>query len=198
MLSRLWDVTTPLDTELAGEGDDEIRALKSELKEHLEQDHHMAGILDPLQGNCDGYHNKVTLYPQESDPVIPSNAGVVYTKLIEGVQELFFKDGATETVGQITENGFLSLLQMIHNIDGNSFNLTNLTHLEGDTVQGAHKSADGTAGITTSFTYNIITNFTRSGASTYVYYTPYTVTIKNGLITSVVAGSSSYYVALIS
>lgn len=114
MLSRLWDVTTPLDTELAGEGDDEIRALKSELKEHLEQDHHMAGVLDPLQGNCDGYHNKITFYPLEADPVPLTGTGIEYTKVVNGVQELHYIESTNNTPVQITKNGELNFEAVPH------------------------------------------------------------------------------------
>ncbi len=110
MLSRIWDVTIPRDTELAGNGDDEIRTLKSELKEHLEQDHFMDGVIDPLQGNCDGYHRKITLFPQEAPVSIPAGAGILQTTLKNTQPELCFyknQNGIVEI--QITKDGALNL-----------------------------------------------------------------------------------------
>ena len=124
MLSRVWDTTIPLDTELAGDGDDEIRDLKVELKEHLEQDHQMGGVRDPLQGDCEGYHKKLTLYPLSTDPTVVVGAGIVYTKIIDSVIELFFMDDAG-TINQLTENGVIKLNTLANNINANGHTISN-------------------------------------------------------------------------
>ncbi|GEM_PF-3469505 len=133
MLSRIWDVTIPGDNELAGDGDDEIRTLKSELKEHFEQDHHMSGVLDPLEANCDGYHNKVTLYPLESDPSIITGAGIVYSKIVDGVIELFWMDD-DGLVNQLTENGVIKLNTLQNDINANGHSIRNLQELKNETL----------------------------------------------------------------
>ena len=124
MLSRVWDTTIPLDTELAGDGDDEIRDLKVELKEHLEQDHQMGGVRNPLQGNCEGYHKKLTLYPLSTNPTVVVGAGIVYTKIIDNVIELFFMDD-DGTINQLTENGVIKLNTLANNINANGHTISN-------------------------------------------------------------------------
>jgi hypothetical protein len=136
MLSAIWDATIPTDTSLAGDGDDEMRNLKVELKEHLEQDHQMTGVLDPLSGNCDGYHIKATFSPLASDPTVPTGTGIVYTKIVDGVQELFFKDSVTNIVNQLTENGFIKMNTLQNDIDGNDKKILNLTELEATKIVG--------------------------------------------------------------
>lgn len=126
---QIWDKTIPADTELAGDGAKEIRTLKVDLEDHLKQDHQMNDIVDPLQANCSGYHSKVTMYPLDDDPIVPVGAGVVYCKVIDGVQELFFIDESTGTVNQLTENGVISLNTLQNNINGNGKNITGLNAL---------------------------------------------------------------------
>jgi len=109
MLSRIWDSTKPDEFELAGDGDDFIRELKEDIKERLELDHHMGNVLDPLEGDCEGYHKKVTLKVLADDPDVVANTGILYTKLVDSSIELFFLDSATGLVNQLTENGVLAL-----------------------------------------------------------------------------------------
>lgn len=126
-----WDKTSPLDTEHMGNGAEEIRTLKEELQDHLSLDHHMNDVVDPLEGNCSGYHKKVTLYPLDEDPTPISDTGVLYTKLIDGVIELFFIDETTGTVNQITEQGVLSLNTLANNIDADGKSLLNVGSVTG-------------------------------------------------------------------
>ena len=134
MTTRTWDTTTPADTGYAGDGDDEIRNTKVDLKERLELDHYMDGELDPLEGDCDGYHRKATLYAQATDPTPLTGTGVIYTKIVDGVTELFFRDATTGTINQLTENGVLSLNTLANDIDANGYGITGADILESDEV----------------------------------------------------------------
>lgn len=125
MTTRAWDITKPADTDFIGEGDDALRNLKVDLKERIEIDHWFNNVTDPNQGNCDGYHKKVTLLAQGTAPANVVGAGLVYTKIVDGVVELFFKDDAG-TENQLTENGVIKLNTLQNDINGNGKNITNL------------------------------------------------------------------------
>ena len=119
-----WSETLPDDNGFAGDGDDEIVAAKAGMKERLELDHQFSGELDPLEGDCDGYHKKLTMKAQPSDPTPLTGAGVLYTKLVDDVVELFFKDETTGVVNQLTEQGVLSLNTLANSININNFGFT--------------------------------------------------------------------------
>jgi hypothetical protein len=125
MTTRVWDITTPADTDFIGEGDDALRNLKVDIKERIEIDHWFDNVTDPNQGNCDGYHKKVTLLARETAPANVVGAGLVYTKVVDGVVELFYKDDAG-TENQLTENGVIKLNTLQNDINGNGKNITNL------------------------------------------------------------------------
>jgi len=135
MTTRAWDITTPADTDFIGEGDDALRNLKVDIKERIEIDHWFDNVTDPNQGNCDGYHKKVTLLAQETAPANVVGAGLVYTKVVDGVVELFYKDDAG-TENQLTENGVIKLNTLQNNINGKWENITNLGTVQGNVVQG--------------------------------------------------------------
>jgi hypothetical protein len=120
-----WNTSVPADTELAGDGDDQIRDLKDGLKDILDNDHQMGQSLEPLQGNCDGYHRKLTLYPLDSDPSIVTGAGIFYSKVIDNVIELFWMDD-DGLVNQLTENGVLKLNTLANNIDADGHSILNV------------------------------------------------------------------------
>lgn len=92
----------PTDTEQESLGAGRIRDLKQEIRLRMQQDHSWNG-----DGN-DGYHNKVTLIEQSTDPTSVMDAGAVagilYTKQVNGNSELFFKD-SNGSVNQITTGG---------------------------------------------------------------------------------------------
>lgn len=133
-----WNEDIPSDNNLAGEGDDEIVSLKARVKERLELDHHFSGELDPLEGDCDGYHKKVTLQKLSADPTPLTGTGVLYTKEVDGIIELFFVDAVSGVVNQLTEQGVLSLNTLQNDIDGNEKNITGLGALSitGDITVG--------------------------------------------------------------
>jgi len=110
MLSRVWSSNIPLDDELAGDGDDHIRDLKIDLKERFEQDHFMDGVIDPLQGNCDGYHRKLTLFPQIAPVSIPAGAGILQSTLKNSKPELcFYKNQSGIVEIQLTKDNHLNI-----------------------------------------------------------------------------------------
>ena len=125
---QAWDETKPDDNGLAGDGDDEIKGLKARVKERMELDHHFSGELDPLEGDCDGYHKKITLKALDDDPTPLTGTGVIYTKEVDGIIELFFIDETTGVVNQLTEQGVLSLNTLQNNIDVNGKYLFNVGH----------------------------------------------------------------------
>jgi len=120
-----WDKTIPLDTEMMGKGATEIRVLKEDLQDHLTLNHQMNDVLDPLQGDCSGYHKMITLFPLASDPAVPVDAGIVYCKVVDGVQELFWIDKAGGIINQLTENGVLKLNTLQNDLDGNHKKILN-------------------------------------------------------------------------
>ena len=80
MFSREWDILSPADTQLAGEGAEEIRKLKIDIKERLELDHCMEGESDPNKSNADGRHKKLTMMIFSNDPGEVEGAVVLYMK----------------------------------------------------------------------------------------------------------------------
>jgi hypothetical protein len=120
-----WDNTLPEDTGFAGDGDDEIRLLKADLKDRMGMDHQFGGELDPLEGDCEGYHKKVTMKVLDADPTPLTGTGVIYTKLVDDVVELFFIDETTGVVNQLTEQGVLSLNTLQNDLDGNHKKILN-------------------------------------------------------------------------
>ena len=89
-LSRTFNPALPLDTDLAGEGDDRIRDLLVDVKERLQSDHNMDGILDPTLPTADGYHKKVTFPILSEDPALITNSGMLYMK----AAGLYFRSNA--------------------------------------------------------------------------------------------------------
>lgn len=103
--SRTWDSSyeaLPPDTvEQAVLGASRIRQVKIDVRERLSVDHSWLGDSD------DGKHKQVTLTELEDDPVTVASEGYLYTKDVEGIAELFFKDSAGNSQ-QLTSNGSLT------------------------------------------------------------------------------------------
>lgn len=72
--TEILDITKPQNTELVGNGDDYIRNSLRDIKERLILDHCMEDVLDTTLPTADGYHKKVTLGIQGSDPALLSTA----------------------------------------------------------------------------------------------------------------------------
>lgn len=133
---EIWNETLPDDNGLAGDGDDEIVSLKARVKERMELDHHFSGELDPLEGDCDGYHKKITLKALDDDPTPLTGTGVIYTKEVDGIIELFFMDEATGVVNQLTEQGVLSLNTLANDLDINNKSFMNIPTKEFSDTDG--------------------------------------------------------------
>ena len=104
-----YSTTTPEDTELAGNGAQEIVGGKSRIKERYELDHNFDdtdSTLDPTEIDCDGYHKQLTM-PEFSgtdsetgnpitEPENMDNAIFLYFKKESGIKILYFKSEETE------------------------------------------------------------------------------------------------------
>lgn len=101
-----WDTTfesLPPDTgEAASGGASRLRSLKVAIRERLEVDHE-----DLDDASHAGKHIQVSLREQAGDPTPATNEGILYTKDVGGITELFFKDSASN-IKQITSAGALS------------------------------------------------------------------------------------------
>ena len=82
MALNTWDENEPADTDLEGDGAAAMRSWAALIRERLELDHNFSGILDTADADCDGYHKKVTLAVQSSDPSALADAGIEYTKTV--------------------------------------------------------------------------------------------------------------------
>lgn len=83
--TNTYDITTPLNTELASDGATHIRNAKKDFKERFELDHNMDGVLDPALVTADGYHKKVTLKNLTADPEFLTDGGILYSKIDGGL-----------------------------------------------------------------------------------------------------------------
>lgn len=214
-MQREWSNTIPADSELAGKGAEQIRHAKEDIFERLEVDHNMDGYLSPSNGNCDGYHKRATLQSTSSAPNPPAGCGVIYTKKIDGVVELFFKDATTGTENQITENGVLSLNTLQNNINANSKNITGANLIQGNVIEGhlLYRGDNNSTGQNHTETITSITNIEEAYWKTYpgsshnkyyehwgikVYYETITLTWKDGILTGKSSTNGNYKVSIIS
>ena len=97
-----WDETEPGDSDIVSQFPQNERAARAAVETALAADHHEENDSDQ------GFHEKVTLLEQASDPTNAANKGILYTKDVGGITELFFIDSAG-TVKQLTTNGALSI-----------------------------------------------------------------------------------------
>jgi hypothetical protein len=89
-------------------GDNSIRNFKTAIRERLAVDHN---FFDSEAGQANvGAHKWVTLIVQTSTPASAAGVGIVYTKTVSGVVELFYIDSAGTGGGkQITTGGKLNM-----------------------------------------------------------------------------------------
>lgn len=114
-----WDVTVPDGGDDLSQGDDTIRAMKRALDERLNEDHVKPS--DETGSTTVGYHRKVQLVKQASDPAAVPSTGILYTKDTgSGFMELYFEDEAADII-QLTKRGKIKLSS------GRLENNTNLT-----------------------------------------------------------------------
>lgn len=87
-----WDESTPAGFHGKALGATRIRELKTQIREIIDNDH----IFESTgNGATWGYHNRVSFFPQISNPYPPANSGQLFVKLIPpttGKPELFWID----------------------------------------------------------------------------------------------------------
>jgi len=103
-----WNTTyegVPADTEDTNIGANRIRDFKTNVRARVNIDHSFGDTAD------NGQHNQTTYNTASGDPS-PSvaNSGILYTKVVGGIAELFFKNGGG-AVQQVTTNGALNVPQ---------------------------------------------------------------------------------------
>ena len=91
----------PANTDSVSAGAGVIRTLKEAIRERLARDHYHD--LSGTQSDH-GLHNKVTLIEQSSDPSAVTDRGILYTKDVSGVTEVFYRDSSGNVV-QLTSGG---------------------------------------------------------------------------------------------
>src|SRR3990172_2018461 len=105
--TRTWNTALeaiPADANVVSEGAQRMRERWVDLRERLEVDHEFGGESGtPSEA---GYHKKLTLREQSSDPSVPANNLSLYSKDVAGKTELFWKD-PDANVTQLTHLGKL-------------------------------------------------------------------------------------------
>lgn len=100
VFSQVWNALfegLPPDTENINQGAGRIRELKVDIRERMGVDHQWAGDAN------DGKHQKITL-AAIGDPSLDAGNSCVYSKVIAGNVELFYRDNAGNIV-QLTSLG---------------------------------------------------------------------------------------------
>lgn len=98
-----WDETNPANATNLSDGDDHIRDVRKGVRIRLEYEHStLAG------SSAGGKHKFITLQTQGSKPTVDATqVAALYTKLVTGVNELFFEDEAGNEI-QITSGAGLT------------------------------------------------------------------------------------------
>lgn len=100
-----FDIDNPIDVQKAGLGAQEIKKTRAMVKERFDVDHNNDGVLDE-SASQDGTHKKITLKALSTDPTAISGAGILYSKTVEGVTDLYYR--TTENIVRITNGGEIS------------------------------------------------------------------------------------------
>lgn len=96
-----WDETSPADTDLVSSGDDAIRTLKTSIREVFDIDHKFESS---GQDTDWGYHKKLTLIEQASDPTAVADNIILYAKEVGSKCELHCIDEDSNVI-QLTDSG---------------------------------------------------------------------------------------------
>lgn len=107
MHTRAWDTTSPDDSRLAGSGGEELRNIKTDIKERLAVNHNMGGELNPDEINVDGAHSIITLAPQPAPSIVPDGGCILQCTTKDGLPELCKYHGNPAVEVQITKNNGL-------------------------------------------------------------------------------------------
>ena len=107
--TNTYDVSTPANASAPSGGAAAIRLLKAALQERLNPDHYFEKSGDTVDDDTKvGYHRKATLMKLDADPTAVTDMGILYTKDVDGVPELFFLDENGVSPIQITSGGLLN------------------------------------------------------------------------------------------
>lgn len=111
--SNTWDAAyeaAPTDSDNIIAGDNQIRAVKTNIRERMAKDHYM----DLAGTDADhGEHSKVTFQaPESADPDPGANKGALYTKDVSSKAELHFQD-EDDNVIQLTSGGVFNGWQAV-------------------------------------------------------------------------------------
>lgn len=104
MLNEL-DINRPIPADYFNDIFFNIRNNKTIIKERLELDHNMDGVLDTSLATADGYHKKLTLPKSANNPDSMADANIFFTKEINGNIELCCRTASG--VYQLTEAGWI-------------------------------------------------------------------------------------------
>lgn len=112
-MAETWNETTPPGSENPQQGDDRIREHKRAVRERLAADHHFESTETIPFGNAGseiGFHKKVTLIEQASDPTTLENEMALYCKDNGGAPEAYIRPQSNGTPFQLTKSG-----KLLHN-----------------------------------------------------------------------------------
>jgi hypothetical protein len=99
-----WDEAKPSGSRDTSLGDDDIREFKRGIRERLAIDHE--AVADEAGNVNVGYHKKATLLDSVSNQAAVTGCGVLFTKTVGTVVELFYIDSAGSVI-QLTTGGVL-------------------------------------------------------------------------------------------
>ncbi len=97
--SITWDETIPIDHTKFRQQPGFVRDSKTALRERLAVDHYL--LASEGADTKIGYHKKCTFVEQTTDPAAVADAGILYTKDVATITELFYRNSAG-TIIQIT------------------------------------------------------------------------------------------------
>lgn len=97
-----WDVSNPADNAVISQYPANARAARAAVRTNFSTDHEEA------VGDTIGMHKLVRLLDRSSDPASAAGRGVVYTKMVSGRSELFYR-ASDGSVLQMTTDGALRI-----------------------------------------------------------------------------------------
>ena len=103
------DVSIPTGADDPTEGDNRVRELKRAFVERLAVDHTMTAVGNTYDGGTVGYHKKLTLPEQASDPGNVANTVILYSKN-DGTESSLYIEDESGGVKQLTQGDNLQLL----------------------------------------------------------------------------------------
>ncbi len=102
---NLIELNDPQNTDKAGYGAQELRSFKSDVKDRMEIDHSWENNLTTTDADADGRHSKITLPKLSASPTHIADTGIMYTKVVDDITELFYTDSDGNDV-QMTSAGY--------------------------------------------------------------------------------------------